>query len=84
MSLGNGEAIRGEGLCHGVRLQLDGGIEVEEDFLPLKLGNSDVKLGIQWLEKLGMVLNNWKTQVMKFEIKGEPITLVGNLSLVRS
>lgn len=35
--LGNGEAIRGEGICKGVTLQLDGGLEVVEDFLPLKL-----------------------------------------------
>lgn len=84
VSLGNGEAIRGEGVCRGVRLQLDGGLEVVEDFLPLKLGSSDVILGIQWLEKLGMVLTNWKTQVMKFEIKGEPITLVGDPSLVHT
>lgn len=84
VSLGNGEAIRGDGVCRGVRLQLDGGLEVEEDFLPLQLGSSDIILGIQWLEKLGMVLTNRKTQVMKFEIKGEPITLVGDPSLVKS
>lgn len=84
VSLGNGEAIRGEGICKEVRLHLDGGVEVVEDFLPLKLGSSDVILGIQWLEKLGMVLMNWKTQIMKFEVNGEPVTLVGDASLVRS
>lgn len=76
VSLGNGEPIKGEGICKGVVVQLYGGVEVEEDFLPLKLGSTDLKLGIQWLEKLGVVLTNWKTQVMKFEIKGEPMTLV--------
>lgn len=84
VSLGNGDAIRGEGVCKGVRVQLDGGMEVVDDFLPLKLGSSDVILGIQWLEKLGMVLTNWKTQVMKFEVKGKPMTLVGDPSLVKS
>lgn len=49
------EAIYGEGICNNVVLQLDGGVEVIKDFLPLKLGSSDVILGVQWLEKLGMV-----------------------------
>lgn len=31
VSLGNGEAIRVEGLCRGVRVQLDGGMEVVEE-----------------------------------------------------
>lgn len=84
VSLGNGEALKGEGVCKDVRVQLDGGVEVVEDFLPLKLGNSDVILGIQWLEKLGVVLTNWKTQIMTFELKGETVTLVGDPTLVRS
>lgn len=47
--LGNGVAVRGDGICKGITLQLDGGLEVVEDFLPLKLGSSDVILGIAWL-----------------------------------
>lgn len=35
VSLGNGEAIRGQGVCKGVTLQLDGGVEVLEDFFTL-------------------------------------------------
>lgn len=31
-----------------------------------------------------MVLTNWKTQVMKFEVKREPVTLVGDPTLTRS
>ncbi|XP_063950432.1 uncharacterized protein LOC135152943 [Daucus carota subsp. sativus] len=84
VSLGNGEAIKGDGVCKDVRLQLDGGIELLEDFLPLELGSSDVILGIQWLEKLGMVTTNWKTQVMKFELGGELVTLIGDQTLVHS
>lgn len=44
VALGNGEAVRGERVCKTVRLNLDGGLEVEEDFLPLELGSSDVIL----------------------------------------
>lgn len=58
VSLGNGEAIKGKGICREVKLKLNREIEVIEDFLPLELGNSDVILGIQWLEKLGPVVTN--------------------------
>ncbi|XP_056686977.1 uncharacterized protein [Spinacia oleracea] len=84
VSLGNGEAVRGSGVCRGVRLTLNNEIVVQEDFLPLELGNSDVILGIQWLEKLGPVVTNWKTQIMKYQIGGSTVTLVGDPSLSRS
>lgn len=83
VSLGNGDAIKGTSICKSVCLQLDGGVELE-DFLPLELGSSDVILGVQWLEKLGMVMTNWKTQIMKFEWEGELCTLKGDSTLVRS
>lgn len=83
VSLGNGEAIRGTGECKGVRLKLEE-VEIWEDFLPLKLGNSDLILGVQWLEKLGTVVTNWKTQTMKFQIDGTTVTLKGDPSLARS
>ena len=52
-----------------------------EEFLPLGLGSSDVILGIQWLKTLGMTYTNWKTQVMKFRLGSEIITLRGDPSL---
>lgn len=55
-----------------------------EEFLPLNLGNSDVILGVQWLEKLGAVTTNWKTQIMKFQVNGQAITLKGDPSLERA
>lgn len=67
VSLGNGEAVKGTGICKRVRLKLNSEIEIEEDFLPLELGNSNVILGIQWLEKLGPVVTNWKTQIMRYQ-----------------
>lgn len=84
VSLGNGEAIKGQGMCRNVVLQLDGGVVIKEDFLPLTLGTSDVILGVQWLEKLGNVVTNWKTQVMQFDVGDNTVTLVSDPSLVRS
>lgn len=84
VSLGNGEAVKGKGVCRGVRMTLEGGVVVHEDFLPLELGNSDVILGIQWLEKLGEVLTKWKTQEMTFHENGAVVTIRGDPSLTRS
>lgn len=84
VSLGNGEAVKGTGACKGVLLELKGGVMIQEDFLPLDLGNSDVILGIQWLEKLGSVVTNWKTQSMKFSLDGQTVTLKGEPALARS
>lgn len=60
------------------------GINIVNDFLPLGLGSSDVILGIQWLETLGMTHMNWKIQVMKFSLGKKIITLCGDPSLGKS
>lgn len=65
-------------------LQLDGGVVIQEDFLPLTLGTSDVILGVQWLEKLGNIVTNWKSKVMQFDWGDNTVTLVCDPSLVRS
>lgn len=84
VSLGDGKAVRGEGVCKGVQLIIGDGVLVVEDFLPLQLGNSNVILGVQWLEKLGSVVTNWKTQIMKYEEGGSTVILKGDPSLTRS
>lgn len=81
VSLGTGEAVQGREECKGVVIEVQG-ITVMEDFLPLQLGNSDLILGIQWLEKLGRMTTNWKTQ--KFQVGPDSVTLKGNSSLGRS
>lgn len=84
VSLGIGHAEEGFGLYKGVTLTLAGGVQVREDFLHLILGNSDLILGIQWLEKLGPVTTNWKSRLMKFQLDGLTVTLQGDPSLSRS
>lgn len=82
VSLGTGELVQGEEICQGVPLYLQG-IEMVEDLFSLPLGNSDLILGIQWLEKLGTMTTNWKTQTPKFMLNGEAVTLMGDPSLGR-
>lgn len=83
VSLGNGESITGFGECKGVRVQLDG-VDVVEDFLPFNLGNSDVLFGVQWLEKLGAVTTNWKSQKMSFRVGRETVVLRGDPTLTHT
>lgn len=83
MMLGRGKSVTGKGECKEVQLCLRS-IEIIENFFPLELGNSDVILGIQWLEKLGTISTNWKMQVLQFQWKGAKVILKGDPSLGRS
>lgn len=83
VSLGTGDAVQGQGECKAVVLELPN-VTVIEDFLPLQLGSSDVILGVQWLEKLGTMTANWKTQALQFTLKGQPVKVQGEPSLNRT
>lgn len=83
VSLGTEEAVRGEGEWRAMKLTFPE-VEIVEDFLPLTLGNSDIILGIQWLEKLDTMTTNWKTQTLTFQSYGETVTLRGDPSLGRT
>lgn len=56
-------------------------IEVVEDFLLLKLGYTDVILGMKWLESLGKMQVNWEALTMHFKVSGEIFLLQGDPSL---
>lgn len=55
-----------------------------DDFLILELGNFDVILGLQWLEKLGEITTNWKIQRMRFHGEHGLVELRGVFSLGKS
>nr|ACY01928.1 hypothetical protein [Beta vulgaris] len=83
VSLGTGAEAHGQGECKAVPLHLQG-VCVMEDYLPLTLGNSDLILGVQWLEKLGTMVTNWKTQTLQYKEGNETVTLRGNPALSRT
>ena len=76
VSLGTGQEVRGSGECRAIPLVVQG-VVITEDYLPLPLSNSDLILGIQWLEKLGTMVTNWRTQTMQFTVGKEKVTLRG-------
>lgn len=81
--MGNDEMVHGRGECKGLCTRVQG-IDICDDFLALELGNSDVILGIQWLEKLGPVTTNWKLQTMRFKCAREEKVLQGDPALERT
>ena len=81
--LGTGLTVKGEGICRGVELKLPG-LTVIEDFLPLELGSSDIILGLQWLESLGVAYTNWKTKVKRFNVGETRVELQGDPGLTKS
>ena len=78
--LGNGSQIKGQGICSDVKLCL-GGIEVTQRFFPFSLGSVDVILGVERLESLGEIRDNWKAQTMRFLWQRQSMKLQGDLSL---
>lgn len=83
VSLGTGDSVMGTRLCKSVVLELQG-VVIVENFLPLDLGNSDIILAIQLLEKLGTMTTNWKMQTLRFKMGNDTVTLQGDPSLGRS
>lgn len=81
--MGTGDNEPGRGVCKGVLLQLQE-VDIVEEFLPLRLGSSDIILGMKWLETLGTTQTNWKNQTMEFEVGERRVKLNGEPSLGRS
>lgn len=81
--MGTGDSERGTSVCKGVVSHLKE-LDITEDFLPLRLGSSDVILGMQWLETLGVTKTNWKEQKMEFEVNGRIARIEGDKSLGKS
>lgn len=79
VALGNNEAVHGSAECPAVTACLERSIEVCEKKLPLKLGGSDIILGVQWLEKMEAVAAYWKTQW-----GGNPCVIKGDATLART
>ena len=81
--MGTGDNEESQGMCKGVLLQLPE-LDIVEEFLPIRLGSSDVILGVKWLDTLGDTQADWKQLTLKFEIGGRTIKLQGDPSLGRT
>ncbi|XP_044479999.1 uncharacterized protein LOC123206809 [Mangifera indica] len=82
VTVGDGYQLKGTGICKNIKLKMQG-IEVIQDFLPIKLGNIDVILGIEWLSRLQDVKTNWKLLTLKFRQNNKWLELQGDPTLTR-
>uniref|UniRef100_A0A803Q751 t-SNARE coiled-coil homology domain-containing protein n=1 Tax=Cannabis sativa TaxID=3483 RepID=A0A803Q751_CANSA len=60
------------------------GVDVWNDFLPIKLGSADLILGLQWPTTLDMTHIDWKMQTMEFQVGNQCVTIKGDPSLGRN
>ncbi|KAI0492199.1 hypothetical protein KFK09_026466 [Dendrobium nobile] len=81
--MGTGKIESSTGICKGVEMSLQE-IRVVEDFLPLRLGSTDVILGMKWLQTLGETKVNWGTMVMELMVEGKRVKLKGEQGLSRA
>ncbi|XP_050942550.1 uncharacterized protein LOC127149991 [Cucumis melo] len=81
--MGSGKAVQGRGMCKGITVGLPV-ISIVEDFLPLELGNIDMVLGMQWLQKQGAMTVDWKALTMTFVVRDTKVILKGDPSLTRT
>ncbi|KAI0502389.1 hypothetical protein KFK09_017338 [Dendrobium nobile] len=81
--MGTGKVEKGQGICRGVRLTIQG-IQVREDFLSLELGSTDVILGMKWLQTLGDTKVNWRALTMELMVDGRKVVIKGDARLSKS
>ncbi|KAF7812841.1 Ty3/gypsy retrotransposon protein [Senna tora] len=76
VQIGNGEVIRCNTICRGIKVKLQG-LQLVQDCYPFALGGADMVLGIKWLASLNMVQANWNEMFMIFELNGKKYKLQG-------
>lgn len=60
------------------------GIQVREDFLLLKLGSTDVILGMKWLRILSDTRANWGALTIKLIVEGRKSVIQGDAGLSKA
>ncbi|CAH9146476.1 unnamed protein product [Cuscuta epithymum] len=76
VKIANGEPLRCNRRVERVPLRIQEA-QFEVTFYTLPLVGIDAVLGMQWLEQLGVVLNDWKHKTMSFMHQGQQHTVQG-------
>lgn len=77
MKVESGEKLVCKELCEGAKLRIQS-IKMVVDLYSLPIVGLDVVLGVQWLEKLGKIVSNYKRMSMAFMQGDKWMTLKAN------
>ncbi|KAL0539505.1 hypothetical protein IC582_023720 [Cucumis melo] len=83
VTIGDGTALEGNGICKTVEIKLPELIIVA-DFLVIELGGVDVVLGMQWLSTTGFMEIHWPSMTMVFMVGSSQVILKGDPSLTKA
>lgn len=72
MAIGGREKLIYDKICKVVEMKIQG-VLVSMDLFLIPLLGSNVVIGIQWLEKLGNIISNYKNLTMKFNLEGKEV-----------
>jgi hypothetical protein len=75
-TMASGEKLECRGICHGLRMALQGE-PFMMDFFLLPLEGCDAILGTQWLRELGPIWWDFAKLLMNFHWRGRSISLKG-------
>ena len=80
IEVGNDQREKGEGVCCGVKMLVQG-ILIEEKFFLMELGGTEVILGMDWLSSLGKIEADFQEMTLKWKVDGKALGISGDPTL---
>lgn len=82
VEIGTGERVSNQGVCKGVKVQVQDK-EIIQNFFMMELGGTEMVLGMDWLASLGNIEANFKQLVIKWNEGGQKVSIRGDPSLCK-
>ena len=77
MEVGNGQREKGEGVCYGVKMLVQG-ILIQQNFFLMELRGTEVILGMDWLSSLGKIEVDFHEMTLKWKADGKVWEIIGD------
>lgn len=72
----NGQHFISNAMCKSIIWNMQG-VELKGDFRFMPLVAYDMVLGMEWLDRLGLMVIDWGKQYLSFEHEGKKVELTG-------